>query len=236
VVGGEVNYSDARAEAERIISKARNGRDPFIGVTLLRSADISTFEGLLRERFLADPSPGRRGRVFSEATRSGLTRTIRKELIPVWGRRDPNSIQRQEVQNWAKAIAEGKGRKRAAPYLANGAVDYMAMVYSWAVRREILRYTPFLGLEKPFAEQPRTRSLSNDDFVGSSRRWPRHPNRSPPPGSCCSTRRIVCERRSRWSGPGSISRRGIWFFHRPLLRTSVLTWSRLFRPPWSFST
>lgn len=38
----------------------------------------------------------------------------------------------------------------------------MAMIYSWAVRREILRYTPFLGLEKPFSEQPRTRSLSND--------------------------------------------------------------------------
>ena len=163
VVGGEVNYSDARTEAERIISEARNGRDPFIGVALLRSADISTFEGLC-ERFLADPSPGRKGRVFSEATRVGLPRIIRKELIPVWGLRDPNSIQRQEVQHWAKAIADGNGRKRAAPYLANRAVDYMAMVYSWAVRREILRYTPFLGLEKPFAEQPRTRTLSNDEL------------------------------------------------------------------------
>jgi len=163
VVGGEVNYSDARSEAERIISEARNGHDPFIGVALLRSADISTFEGLC-ERFLGDPSPGRKGRVFSEATRIGLTRIIRKELTPVWGRRDPNSIQRQEVQHWAKAIADGNGRKRAAPYLANRAVDYMAMVYSWAVRREILRYTPFLGLEKPFAEQPRTRSLSNDEL------------------------------------------------------------------------
>jgi hypothetical protein len=28
VVGGEVSYSDARAEAERIISEARSGRDP----------------------------------------------------------------------------------------------------------------------------------------------------------------------------------------------------------------
>jgi len=40
----------------------------------------------------------------------------------------------------------------------------MAMIYSWAVRREILRYTPFLGLEKPFAEQPRTRSFGNDEI------------------------------------------------------------------------
>jgi integrase len=84
--------------------------------------------------------------------------------MPAWGRRDPNSIQRQEVQHWAKAIADGNGRKSAAPYLANRSVDYMAMIYSWAVRRQILRYTPFLGLEKPFAEQPRTRSFSNDEL------------------------------------------------------------------------
>jgi integrase len=163
VVGGEVGYSKARAEAERILSEARSGRDPFIGVALLRNADISTFEGLC-ERFFADPAPGRKRRVLSEATRTGLTRIVRKELIPAWGRRDPNSIQRQELQHWAKAIADGKDRKKAAPYLANRALDYMAMIYSWAVRREILRYTPFLGLEKPFSEQPRTRSLSNDEL------------------------------------------------------------------------
>jgi integrase len=163
VVGGEASYSEARAEAERIISDARSGRDPFIGIALLRNADISTFEGL-SERFLADPAPGRKGRVFSEATRAGLIRIVRKELIPAWGRRDPNSIQRQELQLWAKAIADGKERKKAAPYLANRALDYMAMIYSWAVRREILRYSPFLSLEKPFSEQPRTRSISNDEL------------------------------------------------------------------------
>jgi hypothetical protein len=80
VVGGEVSYSEARAEAERIISEARSGRDPFIGIALLRNADISTFEGLC-ERFLADPSPGRKGRVLSATTRAGLTRIVRKNWI-----------------------------------------------------------------------------------------------------------------------------------------------------------
>jgi integrase len=163
IVGGEIGYSEARTEAERIISEARHGRDPFIGEALLRNADISTFEGLC-ERFLSDPAPGRRGRVLSEATRTGMTRIVRKELIPAWGHRDPNSIQRAEIQLWAKAIADGKGRTKPAPHLANRSVDYMAMIYSWAVRREILRYTPFLGLEKPFAEQPRTRSFGNDEL------------------------------------------------------------------------
>ena len=33
-------------------------------------------------------------------------------------------IQRAEIRVWAKNIAEGKGRKRPAPYLANRAIDY----------------------------------------------------------------------------------------------------------------
>jgi hypothetical protein len=80
VVGGEITYTEPRAEAERIISDARSGRDPFLSDALLRRADISSFEGLCA-RFLADPNPGRRGRAFSQATRDGLTRIVRKELV-----------------------------------------------------------------------------------------------------------------------------------------------------------
>ena len=81
VVGGEVTLTEARAEAERIISEARNDRDPFLSSALLKKADVSTFEGLCN-KYLADPAPGRRGRVLSEVTRTGMTRIITKELIP----------------------------------------------------------------------------------------------------------------------------------------------------------
>ncbi len=156
-------YASARAEAERIISEARNGRDPFISTALLKKADISTFEGLCT-RYLDDPAPGRRGRVLSEATRDGMTRIVNRELIPVWGARDPNSIQSEEVEAWVRGIASGHGRKKAAPYLANRSFDYMAMLYSWAIRRRLMRYTPFVGLDKPFAEQKRTRTFGNDEL------------------------------------------------------------------------
>jgi len=156
-------YASARTEAERIISEARNGRDPFISTALLKKADIFTFEGLCT-RYLEDPAPGRKGRVLREATRQGMTRIVNKELIPVWGARDPNSIQPEEVEAWVRGIANGDGRKKAVPYLANRSFDYMAMVYSWAIRRRLLRYTPFVGLEKPFAEQKRTRIFSNDEL------------------------------------------------------------------------
>jgi hypothetical protein len=90
------SYAGARAEAERIISEARNGRDPFASVALLKKADIDTFEGLC-QRYLEDPAPGRKGRVLAAETRKGMTRIINKELIPTWGAREPNSIQPEEI-------------------------------------------------------------------------------------------------------------------------------------------
>jgi len=163
VVGGEVTYTAARAEAERVISEARHGRDPFISMALLKKADVSTFEGLCA-KYLEDPAPGRKGRVLSDVTRAGMTRIINKELVPVWGPRDPNSIQAEEIEAWVRGVASGEGRKKAAPYLANRSFDYMAMIYSWAIRRRLMRYTPFVGLEKPFAEQKRTRTFGNEEL------------------------------------------------------------------------
>jgi integrase len=163
VYGVTTGYAAARAEAERIISEARNDRDPFISSALLKKVDVSAFEGLC-SRYLEDPAPGRKGRILSEVTRAGMTRIINKELIPVWGPRDPNSIQPEEIEAWVRGVARGVGRKKPAPYLANRSFDYMAMVYSWAIRRRLMRYTPFVGLEKPFAEQKRTRTFGNDEM------------------------------------------------------------------------
>lgn len=157
------SYAKVREEAARIISEAHNDRDPFLSTTLLKQADVTTFEGL-STRYLQDPAPGRKGRVLSEATRAGMSRIIAKELVPVWGPRDPNSIQPEEVEAWVRGFASGVGRKKPAPYLANRSFDYMAMVYSWAIRRRLMRYTPFVGLEKPFDEQKRARTFSNDEL------------------------------------------------------------------------
>jgi hypothetical protein len=61
-----------------------------------------------------------------------MTRIIRKELLPVWGVRDPNRIQAEEIEAWVRGIASGYERAKPAPYLANRSFDYMAMIYSWA--------------------------------------------------------------------------------------------------------
>ncbi len=47
IVGGEIGFSAARAEAERIVSEARNGRDPFVSASLFEEGGHHDVPGSL---------------------------------------------------------------------------------------------------------------------------------------------------------------------------------------------
>ena len=144
--------ADARAEAARMITEAKNGRDPELSAVILKRAGISNF-GDLTDRFVQDRLPELR-----EATRKELQRVIDKELLPVWGDRDPNSILPEEVEDWSRTLV------KRAPYVANRSFEYMRLLYNFAVKRRLLRYTPFVGLEKPHKEEVRTRSFTDAEL------------------------------------------------------------------------
>lgn len=46
-----------------------------------------------------------------------MTRIINRELLPVWGARDPNSIQPEEIEAWVRGVASGAGRNKPAPLI-----------------------------------------------------------------------------------------------------------------------
>jgi integrase len=161
--GGEISFSDAHAEAGRILSAVRDGRDPFLSSALLRKAQIDSFDGLCKA-YLEDPNAGRKGKQLAEETRKGIRRAVEVELTPRWGTRDPNEIQPEEIEAWARGVATGEGRTKPVPVLANRLVDYMHMIYAWARRRKLLRYNPCEDVEKPTNEEPRFRQYSNDEL------------------------------------------------------------------------
>jgi integrase len=98
-------------------------RDPFLSEALLRRADILSFEGVC-ERFLTDPAPGRRGRPLSQATRQGLARIVRKELVPAWGRRN------DELRRLIAALAQAPKQVAAV---------WLMLLYTGNRLRETLR-------------------------------------------------------------------------------------------------
>ncbi len=150
--GVSITYQAARAEAERLISEARNGRDPELSITLMKKHDVANF-GDLCDAYVQQRLPELR-----QATRDSMNHILRKELRPAWGARDPQSIQPEEIDEWSHRLA------RRAPYIANRAFDYMRVVYGWAIKRRMLRYTPFVGLTQPYREQPRTRAFDHAEL------------------------------------------------------------------------
>jgi integrase len=152
IYGMTIGLADARIEAARILTEAANGRDPDVSAKILKRAGITDFKGLC-ERFLEERLPDLR-----EATAKELTRIINVELIPAWGERDPNTILADEVDPWARGIAN------RAPYVANRCFEFMRLIYNHSIKRRLLRYTPFIGLERPHAKEVvRSRTFRDDE-------------------------------------------------------------------------
>jgi integrase len=160
--GPGITFTEARKEAIRILSAAKDGRDPFAADARLAVAAIETFEDLCRS-YLAEPNPGRGGKPLKDSTRREVERVINRTLVPQWGSLAPSAIHRADVKAWAKRMAAGDG-KRKPIYKANRAVDYMKMVFSWAVRSDLMETSPLLGIERIGQEAPRTRTYNNDEL------------------------------------------------------------------------
>ena len=80
------------------------------------------------------------------------------EIVPAFGDRRAAAITRTEVREWSERLAEEK------PVVANRAFAVMRRSYEWALGRDLVQSSPFVGIHKPAAEVPRDRVLSDDEI------------------------------------------------------------------------
>jgi len=111
----------------------------------------------LCEQYLAAPDGGKRLRASS--TLPHYARLVKAEIAPVFGSRVPDAITRSEVREWAERLGEEK------PVVANRAFSIMRRIYTWALGRDLVGGTPFVGIHKPAIETPRDRVLTPDEMA-----------------------------------------------------------------------
>lgn len=104
-------------------------------------------------------------------------RKLKRDLLPVWGRRDAGSITRGDVHSLVFGIAEGEGHRarpgKRAPYTANRTLALISRIFAYAVEVEYHGVTVAVGaeyrgitvnpayrLKRPILERPRNRALS----------------------------------------------------------------------------
>jgi integrase len=157
-----LTLAQARDLATRLKAEIQLGKDPRRERLPARPADASLMaaDGLtvkqLCEAYLVHPSGG--GRLRAASTLPHYCRLMDVEIVPAFGGRLAAEITRTEVREWSETLAQVK------PVVANRAFAVMRRAYEWALGRDLVQSSPFVGIHKPAAEVPRDRVLSDDEI------------------------------------------------------------------------
>jgi integrase len=97
---------------------------------------------------------------------------LRKDVLPVWGRRKVESITRRDVLDLLDGIVD-----RGAPVMANRALATVRKFFNWCVDRSIIAASPCTGVKAPSQETTRDRVLTDAElrsvWLGAERvGWP----------------------------------------------------------------
>jgi integrase len=157
-----LTLAQARDLATKLKAEIQLGKDPRRERVPARRADASAIaaDGLtvkqLCEAYLIHPSGG--GRLRAASTLPHYRRLIDVEIVPAFGGRLAADITRTEAREWSERLAQVK------PVVANRAFAVMRRSYEWALGRDLVQSSPFVGIHKPAAEVPRDRVLSDDEI------------------------------------------------------------------------
>ncbi len=157
---GELTLEESRVKARHWRTLIKRGIDPQVQEERERQAALRnqrTIFAAVAEDFIKDKLPGeRKGRE--------VERDIRREFLPLWGKRPITEITPLDVRNVVKAAVN-----RGAPYQAHNLLTTARRLFSWAIDQHVygleaspcdrLKPKSIIG-KKVF----RTRVLANDEW------------------------------------------------------------------------
>jgi integrase len=154
-----IGLADAREKARKWIALIEKGVDPQAEVERQRLAEMRKRESSfasIAEDFIKDKLP-------SERRGAEVESTIRREFIPVWGKRPITDITPHDVLAVIKPI------KDRAPYMAHSVLGVAKRLFGWAIDQHVyglemspcdrLRPTKIIG-----ERVPRSRILTDDEI------------------------------------------------------------------------
>ena len=138
-----VGLAQARAKAREALERAARGEDPrrprggALTVEALALAALASLE-------------------LRESTRTEWQRLLAVEVAPVLGRFAADQLDRHAIRRWVDGI-----RSRA---VARAAFAFLRRCYSWGVRSDLLRGTPFVELPGPEPAPASSRVLTTEEL------------------------------------------------------------------------
>ncbi len=168
----EMTLATARAAAREVRARVDLGQDPMAERLEARAAERERQRveaaggaltiGRLARRMLAEADEPAEARPLKleESTLYAWRGLARRDVIPTFGDRRPETLTRKEIRSWGSKTVRVRG-----PYQANRAFELLRRVYSWAIEQDLVEVTPFVKLARPFGdEEASDRVLSTDEI------------------------------------------------------------------------
>jgi integrase len=150
---GETTLHKAKGEATRILGLRAEGRDPAEERQSARRKTTSDNFAEIAEDFLAKHASQNR-------TVDETTRILKRDVLPVWGKRSVHQIGKRDVNDLLDAAVD-----RGSPIMANRTLAAVRKLFGWCLSRGIITASPCEGVVAPQREKSRDRVLSDDELV-----------------------------------------------------------------------
>ena len=149
-----VGLADARVKHANAKALLEKGIDPGAKEIERKQAERSaeTVADLVEEYLEKWARPRKRSAAEDE-------RQLRKDVLPVWGKRKAKDITRRDVITLLDGIAE-----RGSPIQANRTLAVVRKMFNFAISRDIVDATPVAMVQPPATENKRDRVLSADEI------------------------------------------------------------------------
>jgi len=145
-----LTLANARVLQAKAKESKEEGEDPGLAHIAKRRAErqAHTVADLVEEYLAKHARPNKRSAANDE-------RILKKEVIPVWGRRKAKDITRRDIIRLLDSVVD-----RGSPVMANRLLTIVRRMFAFAVERDILGATPCVLIRAPTKETPRDRVLS----------------------------------------------------------------------------
>ena len=150
----DVSLADAREAFDIAKVKVKNGVDPL-------GEDQAEKEARLKAPTVADLVNDYIERHAKRFKRSWAKdqRILNYDVVTTWGKRKAEDIVKRDVVALLEKIVE-----RGSPGMANNTFQIIRKMFNWAVEKDILVYTPCLGVKLPTPKLSRDRVFSESEI------------------------------------------------------------------------
>ena len=150
----DVSLASARELFDKAKVKVKNGLDPLAEKELAADARRNAFtvDDLIKEYINKHAKPTKKLWKDDE-------RLLNKEVSPLWGKRKAEDIKKRDAVLLLEAIVE-----RGTPAMSNQTLKITRKMFNFAIERDILQTTPFLGVKALALNVRRERKLNESEI------------------------------------------------------------------------